>query len=111
MKNKLICIFAALAVFLVILNAAAADYSFEVPNSATYVMLEPDGSMSIDVEYTFKNLGQKLDYIDIGLPNDNYTLSSISVWLNGEQNSRIKVTKADYEESGLRHGITLEMGS
>ncbi len=109
MKNKLICIFAALAVFLFILNAAAADYSFEVPNSSTYVLLEPDGSMSISVEYTFKNLGQKLDYIDIGLPNNNYTLGEISVRLNGAENSAIKVTKTDYSQSGLKYGITLEM--
>ena len=73
MKNKLIYILAVLAASLFILNAAAADYSFKVPNASTYVMLEPDGSMTINVEYTFENLGQELDYIDIGLPNNNYT--------------------------------------
>ncbi|MBQ6509351.1 MAG: hypothetical protein IJI07_07745 [Flexilinea sp.] len=109
MKNKLIYILAALLAVLFILNAAAADYSFRVPSADIYVMLEPDGSMSISVEYTFENLGQKLDYIDIGLPNNNYTLGEIQVWLNGTENSAIKVTKADYSQSGLRYGITLEM--
>ena len=109
MKNKLIYILAVLAASLFILNAAAADYSFKVPNASTYVMLEPDGSMTINVEYTFENLGQELDYIDIGLPNNNYTLGEIQVRLNGAENSAIKVTKTDYSQSGLRYGITLEM--
>ncbi len=90
---------------------ANADYSFEIPNAQTTVEIESDGSMTIFVEYEFKNLGQKLDYIDIGLPNNNYTLSDIQVKLNGENNSNIKVTKADYEQTGLRYGISLEMGN
>ena len=65
---------------------ANADYSFEIPNAQTTVEIESDGSMTIFVEYEFKNLGQKLDYIDIGLPNNNYTLSDIQVKLNGENN-------------------------
>ena len=109
MKNKLIYLLAALTAFLCILNAAAADYSFKVPSAQTYVLLEPDGSMTVNVEYSFENLGQKLDYIDIGLPNNNYTLGEIQVWVNGMENSEVKVTKADYSQSGLRYGITLEM--
>ncbi len=96
---------------LFVLSAANADYSFEVPKAGTIVMLENDGTMSVYVEYQFKNYGQKLDYIDIGLPNNNYNLNDITVELNGAANQDIKVTKADYAQSGLRYGITLEMGS
>lgn len=91
--------------------SASADYSFEIPEAQTTVQIESDGSMTVFVEYKIKNLGQKLDYIDIGLPNNNYSLSDIQVTLNGEQNSSIKVVKADYEATGLRYGISLEMGA
>lgn len=111
MKKTSLYIVVSLLAALFILNAASADYSFSVPREETIVMLESDGSMTISVDYTFTNLGQALDYIDIGLPNNNYTLSNIQVKLNGEENSKIKVTKADYSQSGLRYGITLEMGS
>ncbi len=111
MKKKIFCLFFTLLAALLTLNAAGADYSFKVPREETIVMLEPDGSMSISVEYEFQNLGQALDFVDIGLPNDSYSLRDIQVKLNGEVNTRIKVTKADYSQSGLLHGITLEMGS
>ena len=91
--------------------SAYADYSFEIPEAQTTVEIESDGTMTIFIEYKINNLGQKLDYIDIGLPNNNYTLSNIKVALNGEQNSSIKVVKADYEATGLRYGISLEMGA
>ena len=91
--------------------SAYAEYSFEIPEAQTTVEIESDGTMTIFIEYKINNLGQKLDYIDIGLPNNNYTLSNIKVALNGEQNSSIKVVKADYEATGLRYGISLEMGA
>ena len=73
MKKKIFCLFFTLLAALLTLNAAGADYSFKVPREETIVMLEPDGSMSISVEYEFQNLGQALDYVDIGLPNDSYS--------------------------------------
>ena len=93
-----------------IFGNVGADYSFEIPTAQTTVEVESDGSMTIFVEYEVHNLGQKIDYIDIGLPNNNYTLSDVQVMLNGETNSNIKVTKADYEQTGLRYGVSLEMG-
>lgn len=89
----------------------AADYSFRVPRAETVIEVNSDGTMNVFIEYEFKNIGQKLDYIDIGLPNNNYSLNDIQVMLNEEPNNRIKVTKADYDQTGLRYGISLEMGN
>ncbi len=111
MKKNILRMMVILIAVLFILNSASADYSFEVPKAGTIVKLENDGTMTVYVEYQFHNLGQKLDYIDIGLPNSNYRISEIEVSLNGEVNRNIKVSEADYSETGLRHGITLEMGS
>lgn len=111
MKRYILRLTAVIFAVLFIMTAAYADYSFEVPNAVTILMLETDGTMTVYTEYEFNNLGQKLDYIDIGLPNDNYNLSDITVNLNGIENKDIKVTRADYQQTGLRHGISLEMGS
>lgn len=106
LRRLLFALFAA-----VLLTCAAnADYSFKVPKSEAIVMLETDGSMTVSVSYEFVNLGQKLDYIDIGLPNNNFSIGDVQVSLNGEVDRKIKVVKADYQQTGLRYGITLEMG-
>ena len=107
LKRVLYAIFAVL----LLAETAAADYSFRVPKTETIVMLENDGSMTVSVSYEFVNLGQKLDYIDIGTPNNDFSISDVQVSLNGEVNRNIKVTKADYQQTGLQHGITLEMQS
>lgn len=106
-----ICLLFAVIAALSVISTAGADYSFKVPSAETIVMLDVDGSMTVSVEYQFENLGQKLDFIDIGLPNNNFSTKDVQVKLNGEVNNRIKVTYADYSQSGLRYGITLEMGS
>lgn len=104
-------VFVVSVIVMLTAGSALADYSFEIPNAQTTVEIENDGTMTIFVEYEFKNTGQKIDYIDIGLPNNNYKLSDVQVKLNGEENKAIKVVKADYEQTGLRYGVSLEMGS
>ena len=109
--KKNFCRFILLALFapLLIINAVNADYSFSVPSAETVLEIDNNGEMTISIEYQFRNRGQKLDFIDIGLPNNYYSLGDIQVWLDDEVNSEIKVVKADYDQTGLRYGITLEM--
>ncbi len=112
MKRKLLRIFPILLIIACITFCAAyADYSFQIPRAETVVEVNTDGTLNVFVEYEFKNLGQEIDYVDIGLPNNNYNLNEIEVRLNGELNNKIKVTKADYDQTGLRYGISLEMGT
>ena len=99
----------AVFVSLLMISTVNADYAFSVPSAETVVEVEQDGSLTILLEYQFRNRGQKLDFIDIGLPNNNYSLNDIEVWLDDAVNSEIKVVKADYDQTGLRYGISLEM--
>ena len=111
MKKKILQIFPLLLLIVCLTFCAVnADYSFQVPRAETVVEVNPDGTLNVFVEYEFENLGQKLDFVDIGLPNNSYTMSEIQVRLNGELNNRINLTKADYDLTGLRYGISLEMG-
>ena len=110
MKKNLVEILLIICLILIAFSGTvSADYSFEIPKAQTTLEVESDGTMTVFIEYEIKNLGQKLDFIDIGLPNNNYTLSDVKVTLNGSENSEIKVTRADYEQTGLRYGISLEM--
>lgn len=110
-KRHFLSVLISLLITAVVVINAAADYSYRVPRSDNTIEINSDGSMNVFVEYEFENLGQLIDYVDIGLPNNNYKLSDIQVSLNGEANSSIKVVKADYDVTGLRYGITLDMGS
>ncbi len=110
MKKNLVEFFLIISLILIAFSGTvSADYSFEIPKAQTTVEVESDGTMTIFIEYEIKNLGQKLDFIDIGLPNNNLTLSDVKVTLNGSESSEIKVTRADYEQTGLKYGISLEM--
>lgn len=107
-KKILFLLFVAI---LLITGISAGDYSFSIPKAQTTVEIEQNGSMTIFIEYEIENHGQKLDFIDIGLPSNNYTLNDVYVELNGAANSNIKVVKADPDETGLDYGVSLEMGS
>lgn len=91
-----------------IVPAAAEDYRFEVPSAEVIFWVASDGNASISYQYTFKNEGKGLDYIDIGLPNDNYDLSKVEATIDGQKVSQKKLSRADYSESGLRHGVTID---
>ena len=108
-KNFILILFPVMIAAMLLAGIAGADYSFKVPSSETVVMLENDGTMTVSVEYSFENIGQKLDYVDIGLPNNSFSLSDVAVTLNGNAENNIRVTRADPSQTGLKYGITLEM--
>ncbi len=64
---------------------SAQDYRFQVPEQAVVVTINTDGSISID--YTMKFLNDSgahaIDIVDIGLPNYDYDLKTITADING----------------------------
>jgi hypothetical protein len=75
---------------IVLAFAVYADYKFEVvSNYATYD-IQADGSAKISYQIKFKNLGQPIDIVDIGLPDDNYDLSSARASVDGAGLSDIR---------------------
>lgn len=97
-----------LSVFLVIIMLAgstypvfAQDYLFEVPEQAVVVKINKDGS--IDIEYTMKMVNAQgahdIDIVDIGSPNYNYDLKSITAELDGKPLK--KFTDSDYVQPGI----------
>ncbi|MDO9085965.1 MAG: hypothetical protein Q7U53_07155 [Anaerolineaceae bacterium] len=107
-------IFKVLSILLILLMLVgnsnvvhAQEYYFAVETQIMDVFVNEDGSLSI--EYTFDFVNQPgahpIDIVDVGLPNNNYVLSSITADINGNPVSSIK--KSDY----IDIGVMIDLGS
>ncbi len=69
----------------------AQTYVFAVPTTRMQVFVQTDGSARIVYDFTFANAsyGSPLDIFDIGMPTDDYRLSSVSASLDGVPARRI----------------------
>jgi len=83
----------------------AQDYYFSVERQLVDVFVNEDGSISI--EYVMDIYNQPgahiVDYVDIGIPNNNYVLSSITADINGIPINDIE--KSDYIDIGVAIGL------
>ncbi|KPL74942.1 hypothetical protein [Bellilinea caldifistulae] len=85
----------------------AQNLSFEVPKQEVVVFVNSDGSVSLDYTITFKNLPGRdaIDIVDIGLPNSNYDLKSISAEIDGKPATLIR--PSEY----VNPGVEIHLGS
>ncbi|MFN7035765.1 MAG: hypothetical protein ACK4SN_05305 [Bellilinea sp.] len=85
----------------------AQNLSFEVPKQEVVVFVNKDGSISLDYTITFKNLPGRdaIDIVDIGLPNSNYDLKSISAEIDGKPATLIR--PSEY----VKPGVEIHLGS
>lgn len=101
-KLKLFCI---LLILLMLAGnstvAHAQDYYFAVDKQTMDVIVNDDGSLSIEYYFDFTNQpgASPIDIVDIGLPNNNYVLSSITADIDGSPVKSIK--KSDYIDIGI----------
>ena len=79
----------------------AQNYYFSVEKLEMEVFVNEDGSLSIDYTFDFYNQpgAHPIDIVDVGLPNNNYVLSSITAEINGTPITRIE--KSDYIDIGI----------
>ncbi len=79
----------------------AQNLSFEVPKQEVVVFVNSDGSISLDYTITFKNLPGRdaIDIVDIGMPNSNYDLNSISAEIDGQRATLIR--PSEYVNPGV----------
>lgn len=63
----------------------AQSYSFEVPVQEVTVAIDSDGVLSLDYLITFNNRpgASPIDIIDVGMPNYDYDLGSVTATING----------------------------
>jgi len=89
-------------------SALAQSYYFQVEQEAVHVYWEDDGTLDLIYEFVFQNQpeGHSIEYVDVGLPNYNYSDYNISADINGQTLSYL--SSSDYEGSGSGVAIGLE---
>ncbi len=84
---------------------SAQDYYFAVERQLVDVIVNEDGSLS--VEYTMDLVNQPsggpIEYVDIGLPNNNYVIDSINAEIDGIPLTDI--SRSDYVDIGVAIGL------
>ena len=107
MKRKLFILILAFAlVFALTASANEQSYSFELEKEVVHVYWNDDGSMSLDYTFFFNNNqgAHAIDFVDVGMPNNNFRNSSISADVDGNPVS----ISSDYQGSGS--GFAVDMG-
>jgi hypothetical protein len=105
-------IFAVLIIiFLLIIptSALAQSYFFQVEKETVHVYWEEDGTLDLIYEFVFINQpeGHPIEYVDVGLPNYNYSDYNISADIDGQALSYI--SSSGYEGTGS--GVAIGLGS
>ncbi len=77
----------------------AQSYSYEIPTLKMQVYVQPDASVHIVYDITFKNRGSAIEIIDIGTPHDNYDIGNMRASINGVNLSDIR--KSTYIDTGV----------
>ena len=88
-------------------SALAQSYSFSLDKEVVNVYWNSDGTLSLDYVFTFTNQSgaHAIDFVDVGLPNNNYDYNTIKADVNGNP---VSISK-DYQGSGS--GVAVDMGS
>ena len=107
MKRKLFILILALTlIFGLTASTSALEYSFKLEKEIVHVYYNNDGSMSLDYTFYFNNAkdGHIIDFVDVGMPNNNFRKSSISADVNGNSVS----ISSDYQGNGT--GFAVDLG-
>jgi hypothetical protein len=85
----------------------AQTYRFQVQRADVNLYVNTDGSVSIEYTLDFVNDAgvSPIDFIDIGTPNDNYVLSTITADVDGKTINDIQTSQY------VPHGVALGLGS
>jgi hypothetical protein len=84
----------------------AQTYSFQMDSQTVDVYWNADGSASIQYVFVFTNdlSASPIDFVDVGLPNDNYSLGSITADVDG--NPITDIEESPFLDSGVALGLS-----
>jgi hypothetical protein len=103
-------LFASLVALLVALalpaSALAQEYLFRVDKEVVDVTWNADGTEAIEYTFTFTPQAgsHAIDFVDVGMPNDNFDMSTASADVKG---SPVRVSQSDYQGSGSGFAVVL----
>lgn len=91
-------------------TASAQDlpYYFQVNKEVVHVYWNSDGSQSLDYTWIFTNEpnAHPIDFVDVGMPNDNFDTNTIKADVDGVP---VSISSSDYQGDGS--GFAIVMGS
>jgi hypothetical protein len=89
-------------------NALAQTYLFQLEQLTADVYINSNGSVSLEYQFKFTNnpTASPIDYVDVGMPNSDFSLSGASAQVDG---TTIALSRSDYEGSGS--GFAAVLGS
>ncbi len=92
-------------IFAIPAGVLAQNYSFKLDKETDNLYWNKDGTLSIDYVFTFTNDSgaSPLDFVDVGLPNNNYDRNSITADVNGQKITDI--TESPYVTYGVALGL------
>jgi hypothetical protein len=112
MHRRLFSFLLIFIIFLAIASPATAQnsLSFQVPKETIDAYWNSDGTLSLTYVINFVNNpnGSVIDYVDLGLPNNNYSDSNITATVNGHPVTDI--SSSGYQGLGCC-GVAIGLGS
>jgi len=109
MKQKLLALALVIVLaFGITTSAMAQDYYFGVEEETVHVFWNEDGTLALDYTLVFANKAgaHVIDFVDIGMPNSSFDMSSVSADVNG---SGVSVDRGEYQ--GVGSGFAVVMGN
>jgi hypothetical protein len=86
MKLRLLASFILVALMMTMVSSVAAQsYSFSLDQNTVNVYWNEDGTLALDYLLVFSNDpgAHVIDFVDLGMPNNNYDWNSISADVDG----------------------------
>ena len=85
---------------------AQAAYLFSVDKELVDVSWNADGSEAIEYTFVFTNQtgAHPIDFVDVGMPNGNFDMSSATADVNGQS---VSVSQSDYQGNGSGFAVVL----
>jgi hypothetical protein len=108
-KARLLFIPILIIIALIPASALAQTYLFSLDKLTVDYAINPDGTASIDYTFVFTNAASAspIDFVDVGLPNSNFSTGDIAAYVDGKPLSFI--SRSDYQGSGV--GVAVGLGS
>ncbi|MBE3067943.1 MAG: hypothetical protein IMZ73_11045 [Chloroflexi bacterium] len=94
--------------FTMVSSVAAQSYTFNLTQEIVNVYWNSDGTMALDYVFTFVNdpAGHVIDFTDVGMPNGNFDMGSITADVGGQP---VNIS-SDFQGDGP-NGFSVDMGS
>jgi len=106
MTKRIMLLFAVFVLLAVgVMPVSAQTYYFQIEKSDVNLFINADGTASVEYTLVFYNdpSADPMEYIDIGMPNTNYNIGSISAEVDGKKITDI--SSSPYVDNGIAFGL------